>query len=99
MEDSVRAYATENPGLNYAALIARFGEPRIVAESYVEQMQTPELVENLRVGKRVICIVTVAVLIAVLFWTGVVVAAFVDAHNQNSGFMTEQLVEVERTER
>lgn len=94
MEDSVRAYATENPRLTYAAIVARFGEPRAVAESCVEEMETAELVKNLRVRRKVVSIVAAAALAIVILWLGVVSIAWAEHRDHDGGYFEEKIINV-----
>lgn len=94
MEDSVRAYATENPRLTYAAIVARFGEPRAVAESCVEEMETAELVKNLRVRRKVVCIVVATAVAIVILWVGVVASALAEHFISVGGHIEHRIVDV-----
>lgn len=94
MEDSVRTYATENPRLDYAAIVARFGDPCAVAESCVEEMETPELLKNLRVRRKVVSIVAAVALAIVILWLGVVSIAWAEHRDHDGGYFEEKIVNV-----
>lgn len=94
MEDSVRAYATEKLRLDYADIVTRFGEPRVVVESHVEEMQTPELMDHLRIGRKVVGIVAAAAMAIVILWTCVVSIAWAEHRDHDGGYFEEKIVNV-----
>ena len=94
VEDSVRTYATENPRLDYAAIVARFGDPCAVAESCVEEMETAELVKNLRVRRKVVSIVVAAAVAIVILWVGVVASALAEHFISVGGHIEHRIVDV-----
>ena len=72
VEPSVRDFVTENPHADYAAITQRFGTPQQIAASYIEEMSTPELTQQLRIKKRIVYIIGATALVLVLIWAGFV---------------------------
>ena len=83
MESSVRDFVTENPHADYAAITQRFGTPQQIAASYIEEMSTPELTQQLRIKKRII---GATALVLVLIWAGFVLAVTIDSHKSINGY-------------
>ncbi len=75
-------FVAENPNADYAALEARFGTPKQIASSYVDEMGTDQLLEHLRIRKNILRIVTFGVLAIVLIWISVVSMAYYQTMNE-----------------
>lgn len=86
VEASVRDFVTENPDADYAAIAQRFGTPQQIAASYIEEMSTPELTQQLRIKKRIVCIIGVTALAIILLWAGFVLAVTIDSHKSINGY-------------
>lgn len=86
VEASVRDFLAENPDADYAAIAQRFGTPQQIAASYIEEMSTPELTQQLRIKKRIVCVIGVAALALILLWAGFVLAITIDSHRSINGY-------------
>ena len=86
VESSVRDFVTENPHADYAAITQRFGTPQQIAASYIEEMSTPELTQQLRIKKRIVYIIGATALVLVLIWAGFVLAVTIDSHKSINGY-------------
>ena len=73
-------YLTEHPDADFAELSRRFGTPKQVASSYVEDMDTEELLHNLRIRRRILGIVAGTALIVLMLWVGTV--TYANIHNE-----------------
>lgn len=73
-------YLAEHPEADFAELSRRFGLPEQIAASYVEDMDTEELLRNLRIRRRIVGIVTCTALIVITLWAGTVTYAII--HNE-----------------
>lgn len=96
MAVSVRDFVIKNPGADYDAITARFGTPQQITESCLEDMDTGELVQHLKIGRRIVVIVSVAALTVVLLWAGVTYIALMDEKVSTNGFLTEEIDIIER---
>lgn len=85
VKENVATYLEENPAATFEEIQKHFGTPRQIAASYVEEMETPELMAKLRIRKRIITVICVAVGLAVLIWAVAVVIALVDSFNSTGG--------------
>ncbi len=73
-------YLAEHPNADFAELSHRFGLPKQIAASCVEDMDTEELLRNLRIRRRIVGIVTCTALIVITLWAGTVTYAII--HNE-----------------
>ena len=73
-------YLAEHSDAAFSELSHRFGLPKQIAASYVEDMDTEELLCNLRIRRRIVVIVTCTALIVVTLWAGTVTYAII--HNE-----------------
>ena len=93
MAVSVRDFATRNPQADYDAITTRFGTPRQIAASCLEDMDTEELVQHLMIGRRIAAIVGAAALTVVLLWAGVVGYALVQNQKSTTGYHVITLID------
>ena len=96
VEASVLEYAMENPDLDYGEIVARFGTPQQIAESYLDELEKPELARQLRINKSIVGIVSLLALTVVLLWTGVVISAKAEHDSWMNGHFEEEIVDVTR---
>lgn len=88
VESSVQDFVIENPHVeDYATITQRFGTPQQIAASYIEEMSTPELTQQLRIRKTIVRIVAVTALALVLLWAGVVLTALIRHIKDMDGYL------------
>ena len=85
VKENVSAYLEENPATTFEEIQKHFGTPRQIAASYVEEMETPELIAKLRIRRRIITVICISVGIAILIWAVAVVIALIDSFQQSGG--------------
>jgi len=68
----VAAFLEENPEADLGAIQSRFGTPQSVASAYVEAMDTAQLLNDLRIRRRIITAVMAMVVFVLTTWAGVV---------------------------
>lgn len=97
IKHSIQDYLSDGEELHYSQIKKRFGEPRQIALSYVESMETDELTKGLQISKKIVGIITVAVILAIVIWGGCVAMAYIDHCNNQNGYATVEVIELERT--
>lgn len=85
IEATVHEYLTENPGADYTSLVKRFGTPQQIASAYVDEMDTAELLRNLKIRRNIIRIVATVAAAIIIIWAGVVSVALVSDYNSANG--------------
>ena len=65
---NVSLFVTENPDSGYNEIVARFGTPQQIASTYVDELETPELLYDLRIKRRIIAAVAAGVAAVVIIW-------------------------------
>lgn len=95
MENSVREFASEKPGADYATIVKWFGPPERIVESYVAEMDTREVITGLRFGEKVFHVVAVSALLIVVLWLGAVTMAMKDHKNYADGYYTDEITVIE----
>ena len=99
IRQSVGSYLEENPKADMAAVQSHFGTPNSIAASYVEQMDTEEVIKKFDIKKTVIGIVCGALFLALLLWAVCLVMALVDEHDSDSGYGEyEPVIEIQTEE-
>lgn len=94
VEASVRDYVSNRPDANYHVICSRFGTPEQVASSYLEEMDTEELMEKFRIRKNIIAIIAVAAFSAVLLWAWGVGLALAENRDYAEGYFEEKVIEI-----
>ena len=95
---SVLEYLAEVPSASYGDLLTRFGTPAQIAETYLEELDVPDLRKQLTIRKRILLIVSLVAICIILLWTGVVCAALAEAKSNMGGVVTDEIEIVEHTE-
>lgn len=95
VENSVREFASEQPNADYAAIVKWFGSPEKIAESYVAEMDTREVITGLRFGEKVFHITAASALIIVILWLCVITLAMKDHKNYADGYYTDEITVIE----
>ncbi len=98
IRDRISQFCGENPGADYTALVDRFGQPRQIAGSYVDELDTQRLLKDLRIRGRILAIVTATACLALMLWTGVIAVSYERHTVQTLGIHAEQMQVEERTE-
>lgn len=96
MASSIRDYVFEGTRVTYDQLQNRFGDPKRVAFTYVSEMETGELFEEIRIRKKAVSIIMVSALAMVLLWTGLIVISYNDHAKNANGYAVVEIIEVER---
>ena len=78
--------------LTYEMLVKRFGTPQQIAASYVDEMDTPELLRKLRIKKKIFAVVCATAAIILAIWIGVVVTATRSHYSQMNGYFEEYII-------
>jgi len=93
IRDEVAGYLDENPEADDAELRERFGAPQRIAASYVEEMDAAELLNNLRIRRRILRIAAAAALAVVFMWGVVVTVALIESSNTFNGYYVDKVYE------
>ena len=85
IRESIYEQTGEAAALDEAALVEKFGTPRQIVESYVENMSVSEFMDDMCVRRKVIRIVLAAVLVVFVIRTLVVGGAWLNHRINGSG--------------
>lgn len=96
IRESIYEQTGEATALDEAALIARFGTPRQIIESYMENMSASEFVKDMRVRRRIIWAVSAAALAFFIYRTAVVGGIWWRHHFNDGGYFEEYITDVVR---
>lgn len=89
----VREYLSQYPEAGYGEIEAQFGTPQRIAASYVDEMETPELLRQLRIRGKVVKIIGAVALAVMLLWAGTVSLALADSYNSAHGYIERTIIE------
>lgn len=86
IESSVSACLENDPAMDYAQIQARFGTPQQIALSYVDEMNSAELLRSMRIRKKIITAITAGIVAALLIFTAFLAGTVIMAHNSLNGY-------------
>lgn len=98
VENSVQDYVIENPYVNYKLLQRRFGTPRQIAESYIQEMDSSEVLLEMRSREKMLKAVLTALSLFVLIWFGFCAAAYYQHTVAVNGSGVIEIEIIEQTE-
>lgn len=96
MAKSIREYVSNGAHVTYDQLKKRFGDPEHIAFTYVNEMETDEVVEEIRISKKTVNIIMVAAVMMVLLWTISLMISYCDHEKNVNGYAVVEIIEVER---
>lgn len=95
IKSNINAYLLENPSANIASIEARFGAPEQIAASYVDELETPELLKKFQIRKKILTLTISAIAIVLILWLGVVSWSAITEHYDSNGDITDSgIVEI-----
>ena len=97
MGSSVRDFAAETPNADYHMIVSRFGTPMQIAESYIAEMETSELLEGMQLQQKILLIALIAAALLFAIRFGFRAAAYWDFHKNMNGYAVVEVTEIERT--
>lgn len=84
IRESVQTQEDGEPDME--TLISRFGTPRQIAESCMDGLSVSEFMEDMRVRRKVACVVSATALAAFLLWAAVIGGVWLYHHTHESNF-------------
>lgn len=78
IQETVGSFVLQNPDADYDAIQAQFGTPKDIAVSYLDAMDSGEILRGLRIRRRVLTVVIATALMVLVTWASVVTWAIYD---------------------
>ena len=86
---SLSDYIESNPDVDFIDLEDHFGSPEAIAASYVENAGTADILQALRIRKRIVLTVSLAFAVLLISWAAVVTWSMVKFNNAVNGYSIE----------
>ncbi len=93
MQRSIRDYVSEGENPSYEKIIERFGKPNQIAATFLGEMETEELLRNMKASGRVVQIVAITAILIIAMWAGVVSIALVNELIESDGYGTMTIID------
>ncbi len=87
IQTAVEDYAEEHPQCTHQELTQHFGTPEQIVESYVAEMDFHEVLHGLRVGKKILFAILLAIVLGVTAWLGYLAVCFQEVKNEAHGVL------------
>lgn len=84
--ENISAYLEDHPSAAFADIQQRFGGPQQIAAAYVEEMDSAELLRDLRVHNRIVRIVIACAAAVIVIWGASVTVAVIEHKNAVNGY-------------
>lgn len=81
----VMEYIAEHPSVGYSELIDRFGEPKLIASAYVDEMESDAIVEIMRIKRSIMKVIIGVAALTLTIWLVYVGAVFLYVQDQCDG--------------
>lgn len=91
IHERVNAFVAEHSDCTFAEVEAHFGSPQDIAVSCLENMNLKELLQTIRLRRRIVTILVSAVLIAISLWAGCITAAYHEHVVDTNGYYTVEI--------
>lgn len=98
MKDCILDYVSEGTNVTYDQLVKRFGAPGQISFTYVNEMETGQLVEEIQISKKTVSIIAAAAVAMVLLWAVRIVISYNDHVKDANGYAVVEIIEYERIE-
>lgn len=95
INEIIGGYLEENADPNYNELTARFGTPKQIITSCLDEMDTGELIKRLKIKWKIVRIVAAAAVALVVLWGAVVSIIYIENKKYGDGYYTEQVIVLE----
>lgn len=93
VKSSVQDYVSDYPNAAYEDIIDRFGTPHQIAAAYVNDMDVPEILNNLQVRRKVVKIAVATAAAVIFLWLGTISISLIYNLEQSNGTI-ETYIEV-----
>ena len=94
IRDNALDFLQEHPEADYASLEAHFGAPGRIAASYIQDLDSHKLLQELRLKRRITTAVISVLVAALLVWVGAAIVSISDFKSHNKGhWVVDEIVE------
>lgn len=93
VKESIFAFLDDHPDADMTAIEKQFGSPRQIAAAYVDDMDTPALLNALRQRKRIFLAIIAGLIVAMLLWGWGVSTAIIEQRGINYGHLETEIIE------
>lgn len=96
IRSSAQQWLLHHPDASYEDFESAYGNPRNVAASYVEGLDSIDLLKKLSLRKRIFQVVFTMAAIILVLWLGIIAWAAIEAHQNNTSQLIENpVIEIE----
>lgn len=91
----VEQFLKDDPNADYAAVVARFGEPEQIAVSALGEMDSAEVLKGLNIRNRIVKMVAAALAVAAFAWCAFLVYAVINTEigENEPGYVVVEVIE------
>lgn len=94
IKQNMAVFMTENPDCGYDAIVSRFGTPQQISSAYVDEQETSELLNDLRIKRKIVSVVVSAVAVLIAVWSVAMGMVYIEGHNSVNGTVNVVGIEV-----
>lgn len=86
IHENISEYLKEKPKADYSEIVSRFGTPQQIASTYIDEMQTHELLKRIKINKKILIIVAWVAVAIVAIWLAFAGILYVDSQDAVNGY-------------
>ena len=94
ISETIGGYLEENTNPSYDELTARFGTPKQIVTSCLEEMDSGELIKRLKIKRKIVGIVAAAAVAVVVLWAAAVSIMLYKDEQARNGYFVEYIYNV-----
>ena len=87
IQQTVSGYLTEHPEADMQAIVQRFGTPQQIASTYINEMDTQDLLQHLKQNRKIRNIVIIGLSVLVAAWITALSVIVASGLNSISGYI------------
>lgn len=95
LKQTLSDFVGQHPDARYEDIQAHYGTPEVVAASYIEAQDTAVLLRNLRLRKRVLCMVGAALAAALLLWGSAIFGMILEYDLTKGGRVESYIIQLD----
>lgn len=94
--EKIESVVSANEEVSYGQIVERYGTPQQIASAYVDEMGSIELLDILRIKRKIVRAVAVSCIVALVMWVGCIASALANDYVADNGYI-ERTVTTDKT--
>lgn len=93
VQNNLNQFVGLDPTADYGSIVRRFGQPQQIAATYVDEMDTAALLNQLRIRRRILGTISFAVAVAIVIWLVTAGLVYMEGAKHVTGIIESSIVD------